>query len=219
MKIKDKVDVMLEEDRQAYDEAEAFKAEVNKIYQQFKDGNQELSKSDNTKLNELLVKPISVLDIESYVSIMYMKGVFYDKENNRNGARYCAMRLLWMKECYTKRGKKRSRYLDMHPYTFDETICSFIERYTDFLQNTYRSIRNRLLAVSLVLLLCASAAMVFLVHIHPLIATLEAGLLCGLNYWIQMRRMPDMFQKNQTNVIEKYIEEELLSFDRIFRIR
>ena len=49
--------------------------------------------------------------------------------------------------------------------------------------------------------------------VDPIIAFLEAFLLSGLNYYIQGRKMPSMFQKNQLRAIEQYVDSELQDFD------
>ena len=46
---------------------------------------------------------------------------------------------------------------------------------------------------------------------------LESIMLGMLTYLLQKRRMPDIFQKNQLNAIEKYVEQEVLEFDRPIR--
>ena len=218
MKMKDKAEALLQEEEQAEKDGASFSKKVADIYQEFVNKGEHLSHKNHEYLKDILKQPIGYIDIDCYVQLMYMMGCFYDSEDNRNGARYCAMRLLWMKECYEKPRKRRPRYLDMHAFVFEQTTCSFITRYTDFLETTYHSIRQRLLMVSLLLLLGATLLLVLLVRIPVLFAVFEAAILCGLNYWIQMRRMPDMFQKNQTNAIEKYVEQELLAFDRTYRI-
>lgn len=205
---------IMQEKNEIKEEANTFDQTLMQLYQTF-----EMSKHyDNDALNELLIHSKADMDIASYVMIFYMKGVRYEQEDNRNAARYCAMRLLWMKECYEKPRKRRPRFLDMHDYTFSKEVDQFIKRYTDFLDDTYRNIKHRLLLITCILFLGVFIALALLVRIPFIVALVESFVLCGLNYWIQMRRMPEVFQKNQTNVIEKYIEEELLVYDRAYRL-
>lgn len=94
---------------------------------------------------------------------------------------------------------------------------SFIERYTDFLEDTYRGINRRLLLIVGVLFLIVFLVLVLVLKIYIVIAALEALMLGMLTYLLQKRRMPDIFQKNQLNAIEKYVEETVLEFDRPIR--
>lgn len=218
MKLKDKAEKMLQQEEQAEKDGILFSEQIQEIYQKFTEENDILSHKNHEYLKSLLKHPVGYIGIDCYIQVMYMMGCYYDQQDNRNAARYCAMRMLWMKECYEKPRKRRPRILDMHAYTFHHAMNSFMARYTDFLETTYRSIRHRLLMISLLLFSAACALFVFLIRIPIFMAALESFILCGLNYWIQMRRMPDMFQKNQTNAVEKYVEQELLSFDRPYRI-
>ena len=46
---------------------------------------------------------------------------------------------------------------------------------------------------------------------------INAALIGLLNYILQKRCLPDMFQKNQTAAIEHYVEDDVLEFDRPVR--
>ena len=56
-----------------------------------------------------------------------------------------------------------------------------------------------------------------LFKVNPMIAVVEALLIGLINYLLQKRKMPQMFQKNQTDASGKYIDNDLEEFETRFR--
>lgn len=158
-----------------------------------------------------------VLNASDYVHILYMEGRYYEENGNKNAARYCAMRMLAIKECYRYPRRKRSRMLHFLPYEFHEDEDAFLNEYTDFIQNVYKSIYKKLYVLTVGLLLVVFCIVTFLLHVSPLFAFIEASLLGLINFFIQKRKLPIMFQKNQTDASGKHIEEVLRDFDATYR--
>lgn len=194
-----------------------FELELEEILSAFKENNNVFTEELEEKLSILIKNPKEVMDLESYLPIMYLEGMKYDQKENKNAARYCAMRILWMKECMEKKRKKRPRFLLFTPFTLSEDMILFMDKYTDFLENTYKFINRRLLMVTAVLFIVVFGVLTFFMQINFWFALVEAILLGIANYYIQKRRMPDIFQKNQLNAISKYVEEDVLEFDRPIR--
>lgn len=197
-------------------DASSFDALLNSLYENFQ-LTQTISDEQNTTLQRLITEQKEELDSISFVKIMHMEGKRYEQNGNKNAARYCAMRILSIMECFSKPGKKRPRFLDMQPYEFPDNMKQFVETYTDFLDQTYRNINRRLMMVTGVLFLIVFLALVVFLHINVIMAGFEAVILGMLNYLLQKKRMPEVFQKNQLNAIEKYVEEDVLEFDRPIR--
>lgn len=195
-----------------------FDQELEQIYQAFLENDHQLTESLDERIKKLVEQPKDIIDAASYIKVMFMKGKKYDGDGNRNAARFCAMRMLWIRDCYEGKRKKNPRFLDMIPFTFTDGMNDYTNSYTDFLEDTYRAINKKLLMITAVLFLIVFAALAFLVRISIPIAAIEAIILGALNYWLQKRRLPDMFQKNQTRVLEDYVEAEILDFDRPIRI-
>ena len=160
---------------------------------------------------------IKATDDASYMKLMYMKGLCYEEQGNKNAARYCAMRMYAIQECMRNPRKKRPRFLDLQGYACSDAMNAFIERYTAFLEETYRGINRRLLMIVGILFLAVFLVLTLFLKIYFIIAALESIMLGMLTYLLQKRRMPDIFQKNQLNAIEKYVEQEVLEFDRPIR--
>ena len=58
---------------------------------------------------------------------------------------------------------------------------------------------------------------ILVLKLNFLMSLINAALIGLLNYILQKRRLPDMFQKNQTAAIEYYVEDDVLEFDRPVR--
>lgn len=205
-------EVFVEEEQ----DGEDFDGALHAIYQRFCE-TRELTSEDREALLALFKKPKQHMDIASYVCMMYMIGMSYEQKDNRNASRYCAMRLLRVKESIEKPRRKRPRYLVMQPYTFEEDTVDFIQKYTEFLEEKYQKIRVRLRITSTVLLILVFVILV-LFRITMFLAAIEAVIVSVLNYLIQTRKLPEMFQKNQIIVIEKYVDEDVIAFDRLYRL-
>lgn len=196
---------------------EAFDAALQRIWDEFLYLHNRLSEEANKELQELIVHHKEDMDDAAYLRVMYMKGITYEQQENKNAARYCAMRMHAIVECQRNYRKKKPRLLNLQGYAPGEDMEAFITRYTDFLEDTYRSINHRLMLIVSILFLAVFLVLTFALHISFIIAGLEALMLGMLTYLLQKRRMPDIFQKNQLNAIEKYVEAELLEFDRPIR--
>ena len=195
----------------------AFDARLNVLWERFFALQNHAGADVQETLHDLMTHPKEELDDASYMKLMYMKGLCYEEQGNKNAARYCAMRMDAIQECMRNPRKKRPRFLDLQGYACSDAMNAFIERYTAFLEETYRGINRRLLMIVGILFLAVFLVLTLFLKIYFIIAALESIMLGMLTYLLQKRRMPDIFQKNQLNAIEKYVEQEVLEFDRPIR--
>ncbi len=194
-----------------------FDARLNALWERFSTLHNHANTDVQEALHDLLTHPKEELDDASYMKLMYMKGLCYEEQGNKNAARYCAMRMHAIQECMRNPRKKRPRFLDIQGYVCSDAMNVFIERYTAFLKDTYKGINRRLLMIVGILFLAVFLVLTLFLKIYFIIAALETIMLGMLTYLLQKRRMPDIFQKNQLNAIEKYVEPEVLEFDRPIR--
>lgn len=96
-------------------------------------------------------------------------------------------------------------------------MLRFIDRYTEFLEDTYKNINRRLAMIIGILFLVVFIILFFVLDIPFFGAAIESLMIGILTYLVQKRRMQIMFQKNQLKAIEKYVEEIVLGFDRVYR--
>lgn len=195
----------------------AFDARLNVLWERFFALQNHAGADVQETLHDLMTHPKEELDDASYMKLMYMKGLCYEEQGNKNAARYCAMRMYAIQECMRNPRKKRPRFLDLQGYACSDAMNAFIERYAAFLEETYRGINRRLLMIVGILFLAVFLVLTLFLKIYFIIAALESIMLGMLTYLLQKRRMPDIFQKNQLNAIEKYVEQEVLEFDRPIR--
>ena len=195
----------------------AFDTRLNVLWERFFALQNHAGADVQEPLHDLMTHPKEELDDASYMKLMYMKGLCYEEQGNKNAARYCAMRMYAIQECMRNPRKKRPRFLDLQGSACSDAMNAFIERYTAFLEETYRGINRRLLMIVGILFLAVFLVLTLFLKIYFIIAALESIMLGMLTYLLQKRRMPDIFQKNQLNAIEKYVEQEVLEFDRPIR--
>lgn len=191
-------------------------ADLAKIYEQFL-STHSMSEALSSQLHQWMEHYKETLSISDYVHILYMEGIRYEQLDNKNAARYCAMRMLYIKERIQYPRRKRSRMLLFEPFTFNEDEEAFIERYTDFIQGVYQSINKKLVMLTAGLMLFVFVIVALILKVHPILALVEAFALGLINFLIQKRKMPEIFQKNQTDASGKHIEETLRSFDAVYR--
>lgn len=199
------------------DESYDFDKNLETIYQDFLTLEFKVTTDLDNQLKSLIKHSKEDMDSISYFKVMFMEGMKYEQQDNKNAARYCAMRMLWMKECYHNRKKKRPRFLAFLEYEIPEEMNVFIIRYTDFIDGTYAFINRRLLIITSVLFFVVFLILTLFLRFNIFISLVEAFILGFLNYILQKNRMPDVFQKNQTNAIEHYVEADVLEFDRPIR--
>ena len=189
---------------------------IEDCYKQFLSLGKKMDETCIQDLKEILTYHNQDLNTETYMHVMLMAGVMYEQQENKNAARYCALRMLQIKEAYVLH-KKSPRYLDTIPYAFTQEEDAFITRYTSFLEETYRYINRRLLLLTLLVVALVFVLFVFLFKIQVLFSLFNAAVLGFLNYYLQKKRLPDMFKTNQLQAIEDYVDEDVLEFDRPIR--
>ena len=94
---------------------------------------------------------------------------------------------------------------------------NFMDRYTDFLEDIYADINQKVFLLTAGLFAIVFLILVLFLHIEILMAFIGAFLLALFNYYFEKRRIPDMFQKNQLKAIETYVDKQLLDFDLPYR--
>lgn len=193
-----------------------IKTEISNLYVEFL-MQPTLQNTVLEKLHILMKQIIEPIDSQSYVQIQYMEGMVYEQNGNKNAARYCAMRMLHIKECLSHPKYHRSFMIQYEPCSIDDRQAAFMNRYTDFIQGVYQSINKKLLLISFGISTILFVVIALLFHVNPMIAVIEALLIGCINYLLQKRKMPQMFQKNQTDASGKYIDSDLAAFETRFR--
>ncbi len=145
-----------------------------------------------------------------------MKGIHYENNDNKNAARFCSLRMMQVIEIIHNPKMKRSDYMEYSEEYLSDEMEGFMYRYNEYLDEVHRKMNGRLsgiilivFAVFFILLLIAGFSFLF--------SLLNALMITMLNYFIQKKRMPKVFMNKQLKAIEKYVEVDLLEFDRYIR--
>lgn len=155
------------------------------------------------------------INASTYIKIMYMFGIYFEESDNRNAARYCALRMMQVIE--PKYRKKKSNYLIYDDISIDDDIEAFMYRYNEFLDEVNRKIKNRLTTLMLLVFALFFIILGVIFDMGFLFAILNSAMIALANYIYQKQRMPHVFLKKQLAAIEKYVDNELLEFDRYVR--
>lgn len=194
-----------------------YKNMLNDIYNKFIKNNEQVDENLKEELTKILTYTEQDIDTDDYMKMMYMQGKKYEQQKNVNAVRYCAMRMLDIKECYENKKKKRPRFLDMIEYQFSDELNEFIIHYTDFLDDIYRQIERKLKLIVFIIIIVVFVTFTFLLKINPIFSLINACIIGILNYILQRKRLPEIFKTNQLNAIQSYVDEDVLEFDRPIR--
>lgn len=77
----------------------AFDTRLNVLWERFFALQNHAGADVQEPLHDLMTHPKEELDDASYMKLMYMKGLCYEEQGNKNAARYCAMRMYAIQEC------------------------------------------------------------------------------------------------------------------------
>lgn len=199
------------------DETFDFPSVFQGIYDDFVALDYKVSDDIDQRMKALLQHTFEDLDAHTYMNVMALEGMKYDQSGQTNAARYCAMRMLWIHECYTNRKKKRPRFLILNEFQMDMKMEEFLNKYTDFLEGTYAIIDRKLKMITIGMFLIVFVILALFLKFGVFASLLVSSILGLLNYIMQKVRLKDLFQKNQTKAIESYVEEDVLEFDRPVR--
>lgn len=195
----------------------SFDEKLDAVYETFIQQDRCVDEALDVRLKDLFVNMKENIDTKTYIVLLYIEGVKYEGQGNKNAARYCALRIYAVLEYLKSPRKKHPLNLVMQPYECNEDIKAFVVRYTDFLDETFKNINHRLFIVTVVVFVLAASILMLALRISILIAATEAFVLGVLNYILQKRKIPAIFMKNQLKAIEHHVEDDVLAFDKPIR--
>ena len=169
----------------------AFDTRLNVLWERFFALQNHAGADVQEPLHDLMTHPKEELDDASYMKLMYMKGLCYEEQGNKNAARYCAMRMYAIQECMRNPRKKRPRFLDLQGYACSDAMNAFIERYTAFLEETYRGINRRLLMIVGILFLAVFLVLTLFLKIYFIIGIRPCQGIKGQKTPVQPLVQPD----------------------------
>ena len=193
-----------------------YKEQIQKLYDDFVKQDEQVDEALNERLKAILLSEDEDVDVKAYMQVMYMEGKQYHAHSNTNAARYCALRLLQIEECMHKK-RKVPQFLEMCEYEVPSTMQVFIDEYTSFLDDIYSYITKRILLITMILMVVIGFVFYFVFHISIAFSILNAVVIATINFVVQKRRLPEMFQTNQLDASRKFVDADVLEFDRPIR--
>lgn len=170
----------------------------------------------NTEISEEITKIMishkEDMNSSAYLHMMYVNGLKYQSVDNKNAARFCAMRMRDI--ALVKQGKgKKPRYLFIDDVSLDKKEEAFIQEWTSFLDETYRFIKQRLILLAILASIILGALSIAL-GLPIGYAILEAIFFAVLIYVMFFKRLKVKFDRKQESALLDYIDDETKEFDR-----
>lgn len=151
---------------------------------------------------------------EEYCTLMWLLGVLYQDEDNKNAATYCCLRAneIW---CMNQlKPKKRRSELEFTNFVMDEEMESFIQNKIAFMKDKYKHIKRQLLYISFCFGSLAFLISYFFLKLSFGAAVIEWVCFSVLSFWFTFGRSKDRFYILQSQASGKYLSEEDMNFDK-----
>lgn len=188
-----------------------FDQKVNELYHEYLEI-KDFSLVMKLNLNELTVEHKEHYDSDTYLMLMFLHGKHYELDDQKNAARFCALRM--MEVIQGIQGKtKRPKFLKIVSYESRPDMVEFMTTWCAFLKDTYHFIQKRLIMLSIV-----SGAILAIISVllglAVVFAVLEGVVFVALMYFLYFKRLKLQFNRRQINALLEYVDEEVKEFDR-----
>lgn len=153
------------------------------------------------------------ISVEEYLKVMQLFFRKYEKEHNREGQHYCAIRMVQLQHYLKSRSSRRQKYERIEGRTIPNEYVSFIYDKSRFYRQTFRVLQLRLLLLNAVLFLVLFVFFSFVLQQTNSVSFIESLALVLANFLFSYIRMPRLFMRNQLEAAGKNVENVLLEFD------
>ena len=153
------------------------------------------------------------ITVEEYLKVMQLFFRKYEKEHNREGQHYCAIRMLQLQRYLKSRSSKHRKYELIHGQYIPEEYESYIYDKSRFYRETFRVLMQRLLLLTVVLFIVLFVILCLLMNQTNSVAFIESLLVAMLSFFYSYIRMPKLYMRSQLEAASKNVENVLLEFD------
>lgn len=206
-----------EEDEQEPLTDMAFHDLLNETYTTFKQHNYVYDAHIQDDLHTLLLQAKEDMDANSLTKLLFMCGRKYEQEGNKNARSYCAMRMQEIKDQCAGKKKHKPSLLQLNTIEENATREKFISDYTAFIQPVVEDMSKKLGLITLGMFALLFVFLVFILKISYVIALVEAVVVGIFVYFMNRKRLPDMFWRKQLEVLAQHIEPDLAQLDAPIR--
>ena len=134
----------------------------------------------------------------------------YEREHNRDGQHYCAIRMLQLQHALKK---KRRHYALVEGDRIPEQYAVYIYDKSQFYRQTFTLLQQRLLLLTLILFVILFLLLHFLLSQTNSVALVEAVIISLLIFLYSFIRMPKLYMLSQLEAAGRNVENVLLEFD------
>ena len=155
-----------------------------------------------------------VTDDEEYCTLMWLLGVLYQEEGNKNAATYCCLRAneIW---CMNQlKPKKRRSELIFTNFIMDTEMETFIQQKIAFMKDKYKHIKRQLIYISICFGSLAFLISFFFLKLSIGAAIIEWVCFSVLSFWFTYGSSKDRFYVLQSEASGKYLSEADMNFDK-----
>ena len=153
------------------------------------------------------------ITVEEYLKVMQLFFRKYEKDHNRDGQHYCAIRMLQLQRYMKSRSSKRRKYELISGQQIPVEYESYIYDKSQFYRETFRMLMQRLLLLTIVLFVILFALLSFLFDQTNSVAFIEALFVAFISFLYSYIRMPKLYMRSQLEAAGKNVENVLLEFD------
>ena len=150
------------------------------------------------------------ISVEEYLRVMQLFFRKYEREHNRDGQHYCAIRMLQLQHALKK---KRRHYALVEGDRIPEQYAVYIYDKSQFYRQTFTLLQQRLLLLTLILFVILFLLLHFLLSQTNSVALVEAVIISLLIFLYSFIRMPKLSMLSQLEAAGRNVENVLLEFD------
>ena len=153
------------------------------------------------------------ISAKEYLKVMQLFFRKYEKEHNREGQHYCAIRMLQIQHYLQSRRSRHRKYELIKDSEFPKEYESYIYDKSRFYRETFRMLQTRLLLLTIVLFAVLFLMLILLLNQTNSVALIESLLVAVLSFLYSFIRMPKLYMRSQLEAASKNVENVLLEFD------
>ncbi len=157
---------------------------------------------------------LNVESDEEYCTLMWLLGVWYQQQENKNAATYCCLRAneIWCMNAL--KPKQRRSTLNFTNFVMPAEMEQFIQGKLAFMKEKNKQIFQRLLYLSILFGSLAFLLSYFLLQMNLISCLIEWACFSFLTFYLSYGRMKDRFYIRQSEACAKFLDETALSFDQ-----
>lgn len=192
---------------------EEFDEKIHTLWKEYEEKNT----INEEVYKQLIYEPKEEMDNESYLKLMFLSALRYEKQENQRAMHYCAIRMQNIIDCMIGKTKRVPAIMTFHEYELTNDMEVFVDTYYSFILDAKKYVKSKLYMISAISVIALFLIFCFIFKFSIGLSLFQAVLLGGLNHLFTLRRMPAMLEKKQTDTLSADIDADLKEFDRRIR--